>query len=180
MKKVSLEKKLLYISFIPYIVYLLICLKNAIFGFCYNYIDVCYYGIEGFLESFSTIFFDTIFSFWAILLIIIVSYQLWYFIFRFKTKSEKHKSKKEVKNVSILKKIIFILSIICWVLYLGSGLHSFFFGTCIGFLNCEMVYGFDAMLDTLFWYGILFSMIPVLPITLIYIIMYIIRNKTKK
>ena len=189
-KKNLLEKKLLYVSFIPYIVFLLICLKSAIFGVCYDFMDECYYGLEGVKEAFNDLFFDFLFGPWFLLIVAIIFYQLWYFIFRFETKIEKNmkKNSKANKKAEVddevvkfnLKKILFVLAVLVWIYYLGMGVYYFFAGTCVGMLDCEMIYGFDAMFEFYFLNGFMLTMIPVLPITLLYMILYLIKDKKNK
>ena len=49
-----------------------------------------------------------------------------------------------------------------------------------GLFYPKMEYGMDALVSTLFWNLIAFSIIPVLPISLLYIVIYMIVNKRKK
>ena len=48
-----------------------------------------------------------------------------------------------------------------------------------GLFNPMMEYDMGALIDTLIWNLIAFSIIPILPITLLYIIIYVIVNKRK-
>lgn len=170
-----MKKKLLLISFIPYILFLLKCLYDSIFGICYHF-DKCYYGVDGFLESFIGGLEEIIFSYYVVFLLLIVGYQIYYFICVHKTRLEGNSnggktifSKKRLN----IKKILFIISICCWILYLSYGLYSFMFGYRECFFHCTHLYGFDAFLSSMFWVGLAFCIIPILPITLIYIIIYV-------
>lgn len=60
--------------------------------------------------------------------------------------------------------------------------NRFFFGsnTGGGFFYPEKEYGIDALLDTLFWNFVAFSYIPVLPISLLYIVIYLVVEKVKR
>lgn len=49
-----------------------------------------------------------------------------------------------------------------------------------GLFDHTREYGIDALLHTLFWNLLSFSIIPVLPISLLYIIIYVIVKKKEK
>lgn len=85
-------------------------------------------------------------------------------------------------NKRNITKIIFYISVLCWIIYFALGIFAFFFGsnTGGGLLYSTREYGMDALTHTLFWNLITFSIIPVLPISLIYIVIYIIVKKRKE
>ena len=114
-----------------------------------------------------------------IIAVIWISYQIYYFISI--TKNNKKVKKEEKKSIN-LKKIFFVMSILCWIAYFLSGIWAFFFGsnTGGGLFNKTMEYGMDAMLHTWFWNLLAFSLIPVLPISLIYIIIYLVVKHRRK
>lgn len=145
-----------------------------IFGYHYEYIDRTEYGFDAFIQPLYDVW-DFIISspILLILFAIMVIYQIWYFLHK-EGKKEKKKSKLQ------LKKILLYLSILCWILYFGISIYNSIAGICMGLFTCTTVYGFEAFYSSLFWYGLVFSFIPVLPVTLIYIILYIIKVKRKK
>jgi hypothetical protein len=119
-------------------------------------------------------------------MILCIGYQIYYLISFKSDKKEKHAYSKEnnestSKNISF-KKILFFISILCWVIYFASGIFAFFFGsnTGGGLFNPKMEYGIDALLHTLLWNLTAFSLIPVLPSSLLYIIIYVIVKKKEK
>ena len=78
------------------------------------------------------------------------------------------------------KKILFYISMSCWIIYFLSGIYAFFLGYDIGgLLETKIGYGMLAMKNALLWNLISFSIIPILPISLLYIIIYSIVNKRK-
>ena len=80
-----------------------------------------------------------------------------------------------------MKKIFFVISIACWIIYFIIGIHAYFTGIDTGLFYTNMVYGMEAFKSALVLYGFAFSFIPVLPITLIYIIIYlVVKHKNKK
>ena len=83
-----------------------------------------------------------------------------------------------MKSRSVAK-ILFYIAILCWIVYFASGIYAFFFGSNSGggLLYPTREYGIDALMHTLFWNLIGFSIIPVLPISLLYIIIYLIVKK---
>ena len=79
------------------------------------------------------------------------------------------------------RKVLYIISWGCWGLYLLTGVYAFFFGYSTGIFEKTMVYGFEALSEVLFWNIIIFSVIPILPISTIYIVIYHINKlKNKK
>jgi len=158
-------KLILYITLIPYIILLLTSLYYSIFGYYLSYMDEYIYGIDAFLASINDIWFYVIRNpILIVLLIILVIYQIGYFI---------------IKSKLPFKKILLYISIICWIIYILSGIYHMIYGYCDGLFSCTKVYGIDALFSSLFWYGFSFTIIPVLPLTLIYIIIYTIKLKRK-
>ncbi len=194
--KNKVENVLLCIFLIPYIIILFMCIYYGItgYGYCldgntaYGFIAIQnYFGQEVFIHLISLFLWNPI-----IIVIILVCgcYQLCYRMYNFitvkgnnKEGSENYKDDKNSKNKSInLKKIIFFISISCWIIYLASGIFAFIFGsnTGDGYFSQTMEYGMNALLKTLFLNLIYFSFIPVLPISLMYIIIYLVFGKAKK
>jgi len=78
-------------------------------------------------------------------------------------------------------RLIFIISFIPYILLLGLALYNSIFG----FTFFSTAYGFEAFILTILLYGMIFSIYPVLPIVLIYQIIYkifkiILKNKKFK
>lgn len=91
-------------------------------------------------------------------------------------------NKNNINKINVAK-IIFYIAVLCWIIYFASGIFAFFFGsnTGGGLLYPTREYGITALKNTLFWNLITFSLIPVLPLSLIYIIIYIVvRKKNEK
>ena len=187
MKKENIKKLILYISLIPYIYVLLMCIYHAIFGYDYGLIDIApNYGFDAVGDVINEYWFDGIianFNYKSFFVILCLIYQIYYFITYKKAKTTKNEQSKNKFNKMNSKKILFIISIICWIIYFLTGIYAFFFGsnTGGGLFYPKMEYGIDALLHTLFWNLIIFSAIPILPISLIYIIIYlIIKYKNRK
>jgi len=105
----------------------------------------------------------------SIFFIIALVYQIW-FITQSKISFGKIK----------LSKILLILSIICWSLYFIYPIFAYFYGFSYTFFTTSTDYGFEAVKSSLIWNLIKFSIIPVLPISLIIIIVSIARGKSAK
>ena len=186
MRKENIKKLILYVSLIPYIYVLLMCIYHAIFGYDYGLIGIApNYGFSAVGDVINVYWFEvfTDFDYKLFFLILCIIYQIYYFISYKKAKStEKEQATNKFNKISF-KKILFIISIICWIIYFLTGIYAFFFGsnTGGGLFYPEIEYGIDAFLHTLFWNLIIFSAIPILPISLIYIIIYIIiKYKNRK
>lgn len=159
-------KIVLYITFIPYIIMLLISCYHSIFGYNYSHTELSSYGIDGFMVSISNVWFYILSNPLALILFaVVLIFQLSYLIFLGK---------------KYIKRILLCLSILCWIIYLLSGIYHMKYGFCDGLFTCNKVYGLEALTSSLIWYGIGFTFIPVLPITLIYIIIYIVKVKKNK
>lgn len=184
MKKYKIKRILFYISLIPYAYTIIMSLYSAIFGF--EGFHSTYYGLKGALEFLNDFYFNNIVFSWKVwILILLICYQIYYLLTLRKGKKEtvsREENANKEKRFSI-KKILFIISIMCWIIYFLSGIYAFFFGsnTGGGLFSHTMEYGIDALVNTLFWNLLTFSVIPVLPITLIYIIVFlIVKYKEKK
>ena len=194
--KNKVENVLLCIFLIPYIIILIMCIYYGItgYGYCldgntaYGFIAIQnYFKQEVFIHLISLFLWNPII---IVIILVWVCYQLCYRMYNFitvkgnnKEGSENYKDDKNSKNKSInLKKIIFFISISCWIIYLASGIFAFVFGsnTGDGYFPQTMEYGMNALLKTLFLNLICFSFIPVLPISLMYIIIYLVFGKAKK
>lgn len=87
-----------------------------------------------------------------------------------------------------ISKLFFIICILCWIIYFSLGIRAAFVGSYpVSFgwptndpSDISKIYGMESFLDTMFALGIAFSVIPVLPISLIYIIVYLIIKKYRK
>lgn len=204
--KIILKKYLYYVSLIPYIYVLLGLILYPILGYtvtingayCANKIGETIYGfavIERFLVDIMAKYIDFCCSPKVIIVILWVSYQIYYFSTKELNDNKKlkiiHEEKcknddNNIQNKTIIKKnwrkIFFYVSVLCWIIYFMIGISSFLFGsnTGGGLFEHARIYGLEGMLSAWFWWGISFSIIPILPVTLIYIIIYIIIYKKKK
>lgn len=181
-KTTKIKKILFYICLIPYIWILLQCIYYCFAGYGYELGKTAhgFVAITNFLgEAFGEVSFFLMDNLaFLILAIIWIGYQF-YYLLTYKKESISKIEKRKKWNV---KKILFILSITCWIIYFASGIYAFFFGSMTGggLFNPTMEYGFAALTSTLFWNLLAFTYIPVLPITLIYIIIYLVINRKNK
>lgn len=181
---------LLGIALLPYIIIIVMSLYSSIAG--HESYGRVYYGFDAIGNYLGDLFNDWInlFVTFPINLIAIpiivfwIGYQIYYFItFKRIRKENKTEIKENHRNISKkinVRKIIFYICIACWCMYLASGVFAFFFGYEEGIFYKHMIYGMDALISTYFWFGIALLIIPVLPISLLYIIIYVIANKRKK
>ena len=169
MKSKGIKNAIFCIAMIPYAVLVIMCIYYAIVGYGYNLGKTAYgiVAIGNFLpDIFSDILDKCLEPLPLCAVVLWVGYQLYYFI-SFKSNKKvpavQGEDEKVSKKISI-RKILFWISIACWVAYFASGLAN----------------GMDALADTLLWNLFVFSVIPILPITLLYIIIYVIVNLKEK
>jgi hypothetical protein len=175
--KNNIKKIILYISFSPYICILLYGLYCAIFGYNYDLPGSdTLYGLEAFVDALvNRVWFYIILGInvLTIVTVLCLVYQLWYFI-----QNNMNTSKKKVSR------FLFFISLGCWACYFLFGIYSFLFGYKVSsFGNSHVVYGFEALQDSLLWTLIGFSFIPILPISLLIIVIYLVSgfiNKRRK
>ena len=119
MKNKNIKKILLYISLIPYIILIFMCICFAVIGYGYNLGNTAYgfIAVGNFLgDVFSKIIKYLFFNPIALCIIILwIGYQIYYFISFKSNKKEKAEYSKESnvytsKNIN-LKKILFFISI---------------------------------------------------------------------
>ena len=87
-----------------------------------------------------------------------------------------------------ISKIVFIICILCWIIYFSLGIKAAFTGCYRVNLGWSMeispdrakMYGVDAFKETLFVFGIAGTVIPILPISLLYIIIYLIIKVVRR
>ena len=185
--KHRIKKYVLVLSFFPYLYILLKGIYYSILGY-ENYGNK---GLDALVDYLSCDVFGLVFevSAWVIF-IICVAYQFYYFI---NVKGNKEKNIKDKSSeISVeqeekrtekrqkVRKVWFIIALMCWGLYLLSGVYAFFFGYDSGLFSTVKVYGFEGLCNALFWNIIILSIFPILPVSLIYIIVYIISNVIKK
>ena len=178
-----------YISLLPYIILMFMCIYHAILGYEYTHLEKTVYGFEAVR--------DVLFDGWNFvidafctpagpLIVAWVGFQIYYFISFKSNKKETEEYSKESKEAISkkvdLKKIVFNISKTCWIIYFASGIFAFFFGsnTGGGFFNSTREYGVGALLGTLLWNLLVFSIIPILPISLLYIIIYLVVKKREE
>ena len=188
--KNNMKKIIFYISLIPYIILIFMCVYHAIFGYEYTHIESMVYGFEAIgevlLDGWNFITIDVFCGPGGPLVVAWVGFQIYYFISFKSNKKETEEYSKESKESTSkkidLKKILFNISKTCWIIYFASGIFAFFFGanTGGGLFNSTREYGIDALLGTLFWNLLVFSFIPILPISLLYIIIYLVVKKREE
>lgn len=186
------KKLLLYISCIPYVYLIISGLYYAIVGYDYGLKAFePIYGVEAFIDNIFRFWGDNFFSFNFIgfICVFCIGYQIWYFINARKNNILSNDDQNSVLNNNEVKdnkklnipKIIFIISIACWVLYFLSGIYALLFGYKESFFfSTTYYYGFDAFIVAMFWNLLAFTYIPVLPVSLLYIIIYLISSRRKK
>lgn len=181
MKSKGIKNALFCIAMIPYAVLVIMCIYYAIVGYGYNLGKTAYgiVAIGNFLpDIFSDILDKCLEPLPLCAVVLWVGYQLYYLIsFKSDKKADavREKNGNASKKVSI-RKIVFWISVSCWGVYFASGIVAFFAGayTGGGLFSPEMEYGMDALADMLLWNLFRFSIIPILPISLLYIIIYVV------
>jgi hypothetical protein len=179
MKKVKLKRAILYISLLPYAYLILSSLYYAIFGYTYNVTGRTIYGITAFLDNIINRFWldnFIMFNFIGFLCTCCIVYQVWYFI------NIKRKDTPILKKGKLnIKKVLFIISWLAWIIYFLSGIYALFFGYESGLFYKTTIYGFNAFKEAILWNLIRLTFVPVLPATLIYIVVYLIsENRQRK
>lgn len=129
------KKILLYVTFIPYVYIVFMCIYHSIFGYDITMLETDY-GLEAiedvlfdFLWGIDGVVFNPL---KCILVILLIGYQIYYFVSCKKEKSENKKSCMKKINSEKIKKALYYISILCWVLYFLSGIFAFFFGSETG------------------------------------------------
>jgi len=177
MKNKGIKNAIFCIAMIPYAVLVIMCIYYAIAGYGYNLGKTAYgiVAIGNFLPDIFSDILDKCFEPFPLCTAVLwVGYQLYYLI-SFKSDKKvdavREKNGNASKKVSI-RKIIFWISVSCWGVYFASGIVAFF--DEVGFFGSSIEDGMDALADTLLWNLFRFSIIPILPITLLYIIIYVV------
>lgn len=169
-KDINAKKIMLYISLGQYVFIFLYGLYYAIFGYTFEfYREKTIYGLETFISKIEDIWLDNIidFNFIGIIELICTIYLIWYFI-------DTNKSTRKIN----IRKIVYIISIACWIIYALSGVYALFFGYNTGIITTHRVYGGEALVNALVMNLFIFSIIPILPISLIYIILYLKKKNS--
>ena len=174
MKKNLNKRIILYLSFIPYAFLLLICVCDIIFCFG-NALNRIINDLGNLLATG-----------WPVLILAICfAYQMHYLI---NAKGLKNGTDDEVDEADKLKiekrertcKIIYKISLICWGIYLILGVCAFpLLPLDEDSLLWVGEYGLEAIFGTLLLNAAILTVIPILPITAIYIIVYILSNRKK-
>ena len=181
---------------IPYIFFIVMCIKAAIFG--YNNVDyrepyygfiaigeyASYFGGEILDFCFMPLNCCMFFSWIAYQIYFIITYEKKYKVAKDNEQNEKREEDNKGTQVKKLgaRRVIFFISIGCWALYLLTSIGAIFFGTSTGggLFDSYREYGIEGMKSALFWNGLALTIIPVLPCSLIYIIIYMIVNRKKR
>ncbi len=173
------------ISLLPYAILIYMCICYAIGGYRYPGGEGIIYGFHAIGILLKNVFFIWFITFallpysLPIVLIIVlwIGYQIYYLITFKKSKSEtenkiENKTKNAIKKTNF-RKILFYIAIACWCLFFVYGISIFFSHVIIGKRILE------SFIFTLNWYLSAFTIIPILPISLLYIVIYVIVNKKK-
>jgi hypothetical protein len=180
LERVKLKKVILFISLLPYVYLILSSLYYAVFGYTYNFAGAeTIYGSRAFLDKIINRFwFDNfiMFNFIGLFCTCCIAYQIYYLI-NIQRKKTPVLSKRRLN----IKKILFITSILTWIMYFLSGIYALFFGyKSEMFFSTNIYHGFEAFRMAMIWNLVAFTFIPILPITLIYILAYLISKKRHK
>ena len=162
MSKEKIKKIIFYIVLTPIIVLMTIGFINSIIGiFKHNHWDL-YTVIEPILNVwFNDVIGGSIII--GILAVFVVGYLAYYFIDRFK---ERNYLKKKQKDIPFILYGLTFITYFTLPVTAIKGVSLNFFGTV------TMTYGFEAIIVTL----IICSIIPIFPISIIYQIIYLIKN----
>jgi len=163
----DVKKIFLFITIIPYIIFLLLGIYNCInSSFENKYLDL--YAL---IEPLDHFWFEVITDFnifFICLTVFCVGYPIYYLL----DKSNKKKLKKTDNNIQAKVSKSFILYIISFIPYLFL-IYSCIFGIDFGFFgNTSTYYGFEALFITV----IAGCIVPVYPIILIFQIIYTIKK----
>ena len=176
MKKQKIKKIIFYITLLPYFIIALKCINYSIIGYKIDS-ELVYFGLDAIKYFFNDIQYSLtgiIFKpYIGILFLLWVGYQMFYIV-------TFNKNTNQINRKITFKKIFYYISILCWIIYFASGIKAFFFGYDItGLLgDPQIIYGVDALLNILFLNLIKYCFfIPILPCSLLYIIIYKIKNK---
>lgn len=174
-----LRKGLLYVSLSPLLYLIIQAMIPAISGQDYGgFLDEKSYGVEIFLEAFVDQWFHVLFSLNHLTLwfggsmLYLVYYGMTQVTGRSVKTSLYHRPWKEV---------LFYIAIGVWIFYFLGGLHAMFWGyTETWFMQSSTYTGLEGFLNAMLWRGITFTIIPVLPFSLAYIIVYLLKGKRLK
>lgn len=97
-----------------------------------------------------------------------------------KTLGKHDDSEKQKRSESKVRTVLFILSFLPMTLILLYSLYCSFGGYRTGFINTYIVYGAEAFKDAFLWTCLFFSAVPVLPLMLVWQIVYIVCRLRKK
>lgn len=107
-------------------------LYHAIFGYSYDLNGIeDNYGLEAICDFFGNYWLDNVFhfNFVSIVNTFAIIYPIYYFISS--NKSKQAKDERRLRKIN-LRKILFVISITCWIVYFMSGIYAFFFGCNVG------------------------------------------------
>lgn len=89
-------------------------------------------------------------------------------------------TEKQKESESKVKTVLFILSFLPITLIVLYSLYCMFGGYETGLFNTYTVYGSQAFIEAFLWTCLIFTIIPILPLMLVWQIVYIFRKTGKK
>lgn len=90
------------------------------------------------------------------------------------------KGRKTKKGAALWLQVLFLVSLLPYIVLLILCIHSYFVGVNTGWWVSNMEYGWAAVRYTAFWYLLILTGIPVLPVCIIIQIVYIIHRVQNK
>lgn len=179
----KLKKKILLLSYTPYIFLIFKFLSVGIFGYGYNLGKTAYHflAISNWVGDYGDKLFLFDLNIYNFTFGVCILYQIAYIIMSRNHSEDKSNKKKEKTDIS---RIIFIITIFFWISLFLYAIYSMIFGIeevmvfCV--LDCyhSVVYGLRALKEIIVLIS-LFSIIPIIPIILFFDILYITIRKKK-
>lgn len=191
MKKGTMKIVLLLMSIAFYIYTVIMGISGAINGV--NPYGSTYYGMDAFKQVFTDYTVQAVLSgkllgYWFMFSTLYIVY----FVASYKKEPRENElkiklqGKEEIKTEESttgesVKKVFFILSILVLGTFFLSAINAAVNGFNAGwFGTVDMVYGFEAFYEFIFMYGLLYTVIPILPCSILYIVTYLVKNKKAK
>lgn len=142
MKNKKIKNILFYITLLPYVFVVFMCIYYSIAGYKYGLkLEYTGYGLKAVSKFITDVYvgiMELLFNPITLCIIILwIGYLIYYFI-DFKSDKKENdvvyskESNKHIKKNINFKKIVFFISILCWCIYFASGIYAFFFGSNTG------------------------------------------------
>ena len=163
------KKVILYVTLLPYIFAFFYGLYHAVMGYKFNLTGwETVYGLDAFMEAVLHLWDEIVLSVNGCAFVGLagcVAYQIWFFLSRAKRKNKFH-----------LPFMLLLISCIVLCIPFLYGLRAYFVGESVGIMAGELVYGIAAVQRAMFWCTIALCVVPVLPLSILYLLLYGIKK----